>query len=357
MSKDLLVQMEIPISPRGDRDFPGPTITFNRWLPLEEDDFITIREENMLLTLCFTMDSWQTVTDRYEEDLPNTMNIDVHKIFVDVKIEDVSDGLADFIVSTDYYRRPKDEHTSEEKRLISEYERLGNQVYVFTLKCVNRLLSYVRSEKGQYWLVDHPVDPDRIASAFTLFRAKVKTEDTRWNLWQPTQTETIHAEIPDTSRFISRNDWKKLREFITSEKRIDFILELLARAEYLAKSGYHRSALTEAVTALEVALSRFSQHPKAKSLFNSQFAPRVDLSDLNKHCNELGLRKTVRYLLPLMFSEDQLPAQIVKGCQDAIAQRNQVIHHGQKKVDKNNLNVFLSAIRTMCSTLNKYSDD
>lgn len=96
MSKDLLVRMEIPISPRGDDDFLGPTITFNQWLPLDKDDFITIREENMLLTLWFTMDSWLTVGDRTEEDLPKQVNVNVHKIFADMQIEGVLDELADF---------------------------------------------------------------------------------------------------------------------------------------------------------------------------------------------------------------------------------------------------------------------
>lgn len=350
--------MEIPISPRGARDFLGPTITFTEWLPLENDDFITIREGNMLLTFGFTMDSWQTVTDRTEEDLPNQVNVEVHKIFADVQIEEVPDELADFIVSMDYFRRSRKDHSPQEKLLIPEYEILGEQVYTFTLERLNRLLSFIRSEKGQSWLVDHPVDSRQMGSVFTGFNARVKSEDSGWHRWEPTQRlEHIDAQLSDERRLIKRDDWIQIKEFVSSSGKPGLVGELLSGAEALAKSGHRRSALTEAITALEVAASHFSRNPDTVSELGSRYAERLGLSTLKGQVSRLGLTATLNYLFPLIFTEDQLPTRVLKPCQEAINQRQNVVHQGQRDVDDKKLNLYLRSIRQLCSILDQYSQD
>jgi hypothetical protein len=359
MSKDLLVRMTIPIDPHVfmETDFyMGTAITFHQWLPLASDQSIVVSEDRMSLTFWINMDCVRTVSDVKKDDIPRHSNIAVNRIFADVKITGVPDDLGDFIAHTDYYRRSPDDHTPEEKRLIPEYERLGKQVYVFTLERLNRLLSFVRSYKGQYWLEDYAVDPDQMGSVFTKFKARVKVEDSHWTRWHPTQLGGIIKVGPGGSeRYISAEDWLRISEFVTSSGKADLVGELLAGAESLAESGRRRSALTEAVTALEVAVSRFAQQPYANSEFGSKFAKRLNLDSLKNQHARLGLSATANYLLPLLFTEDQMPTDVLNGCQEAIAQRQSVVHQGQRDVNESKLYFYLRSIRAMCSILREYT--
>lgn len=360
MSKSLLVRMEIPINPHGfdESRFADTSITFHEWLPLESDQSIVVHDDQMTLTFWINMDCVMTVAGIDEEDIPRHQNIEVGKIFADVKVEDVSDELADFIARTDYYQRGPDQHTPEEKRLIPEYGQLGERVYRFTLERLNQLLSYVRGDKGQYWLENHPVDPEQMGGIFTRFKARVKVEETDWTPWEPTQLGGVfRVQMADTKRYIGKDDWQRIGEFVNASRRPELVGELLAGAEALAASGRRRGALTEAVTALEVAVSRFAKNPYANKEFGSQFAERLNLDSLQSQNARLGSTSTLSYLFPLIFTEDQMPTDVLKGCQAAIAQRQNVVHKGARDVAENKLSSHLSSIRRMCSILDKYSGE
>src|SRR5215211_2330215 len=112
MSKDLVLRMTIPVHPRADLDTfdIGAGITFRQWLPLASEQSIAVSENRMSLTFWINMDCVSHVSDIQESDIPNRMNINLGKIFADVKETEVPDDLADFIAHTDYYRRSPDEH-------------------------------------------------------------------------------------------------------------------------------------------------------------------------------------------------------------------------------------------------------
>lgn len=63
-------------------------------------------------------------------------------------------------------------------------------------------------------------------------------------------------------RCISKSDWNDLKGFAASDSRPDLMLELVANAEQLAADGYHRSAIIEGVSALEIAVSSFGRLPR-----------------------------------------------------------------------------------------------
>jgi hypothetical protein len=231
-------------------------------------------------------------------------------------------------------------------------------VYVFTLERLNRLLSFVRSYKGQYWLEDYAIDLDQMGSDFTRFRARVTVEDSDWTRWVPTQLGGIFkVSGMGRRRAIRAEDWPRISEFVASSGKADLVGELLAGAESLADSGHRRGALTEAVTALEVAVSRFAQDPYANSEFGSTFAERLNLDSLKNQHDRLGLSATIYYLLPLLFTEDQMPTDVLKGCQEAIVQRQNVVHQGQRDVDERKLYQYLRSIRSMCSILRKSTQE
>jgi hypothetical protein len=63
------------------------------------------------------------------------------------------------------------------------------------------------------------------------------------------------------------------------------------------------------------------------------------------------MRGTVRYLLPVLLSPDILPAAVLKNCQQAVDDRNNVVHSGQRDVPRDKLVRYLEAIREMCNIL------
>ena len=157
-------------------------------------------------------------------------------------------------------------------------------------------------------------------------------------------------------KYIAESEWDSVREFVTSETRTPLVGELLAGAERLAANGYGRSALTEAVTALEVAISDLGRSDDPNGKLGLVCGNRLGISNLRRQIEHLGLTGTVRYLLPLVFSEEVLPTDILAGCQDAIALRQNVVHNGQREVNEVKLRQLLSSIMKCCSILHEYSN-
>lgn len=352
MSKSLRIRMSVPLPSNGIVNVPH--FTFSHWLPLHEDDSITVSEGDMTLTLSFDMDCLGHVSDIKEGDLPNHVNVLVDQVRAEVTVSNLTDELADFIVRTDYYRRGPERLNPHERRLIDEYGALGERVDRFTIGRVNRLISYARAQKGQYWLEEYAMDPDSTWGAFRNFDPEVTAVGSEWVRWKPSNVQHIRLQMMDEARFISRDDWEKVREFVRAPDRPPLVGELLAGAESLADNGHRRSALTEAVTALEVAVSEFSRQPRAELAFGSVYAERMDVASLKKQVEHLGLSATIRYLLPLLFTKEQVPQNTLKACQSAVARRQMVVHQGQRDVRENEIHVFLQAIRQLCSVLESY---
>jgi hypothetical protein len=133
--------------------------------------------------------------------------------------------------------------------------------------------------------------------------------------------------------------------------------ELLAGAEFLADSGYSRVALTEAVSALELALDHFSKSPQADSLFQNSLRERLGIESLPRLVDRhLGLSASVALLLPLLLPHEELPADILRDCREAIEQRNNITHRGQRYVAPDRLKQFLKSVRILCETLLKWTN-
>jgi|SRR5215211_2388172 len=330
-----------------------PSFTFSHWLPLAEDESITVREEDITLTLRFDMGCLGHVSDIDEAELPRHVNVLADKVRAEVTVSNLADELADYIMHTDYYRRDFETISPQEQRLIDEYGALGERVYRFTISRVNRLISYARVQKGQYWLEEYVIGAT-MSGRFVGFDPEVTADGSEWVRWVPSNVSHINVQLMDPSRFITRDDWEKVGEFVRTRSRPPLVGELLAGAESLAANGHRRSALTEAVTALEVAVSEFSQQPQAELAFGSVYAERMDIASLKNQIHHLGLSATVRYLLPVLFTEEQISKETLKACQNAVTRRQRVVHHGQRDVRENELSLFLRSIRQLCSVLESY---
>jgi hypothetical protein len=222
---------------------------------------------------------------------------------------------------------------------------------VSVLQRVNRLIAFARSRKGQYWLTEHDIDHDQLRSCFHKFDARGRVDEGPWFTFSPPTTDRITIRTGGTNSYIEEGDWSAFRDFVVGAKKPDLVGELLAGAEYLLKAGHCRSALTEAVTALEIVVYRFSRRPKADGGLGDRMAGRLGLSTLSSQVNHLGLSATVKYLLPTILPEDILPFAILSECQEALTQRQNVVHNGQRDVDESFTQRAISAIRRFCSIL------
>ena len=131
----------------------------------------------------------------------------------------------------------------------------------------------------------------------------------------------------------------------------------VARQGGLARSvRAPQGALTEAVSALEVAVHAFGRFPSTEKAFGPILGARLRLSSLSEQVQHIGLSGTVKYLLPAIFPEEKLPTEILQGCQEAVEERQNVIHNGKRDVDSNHTVRYLASIRKLCSILETYSD-
>lgn len=329
-----------------------PAMHFSRWLPITADESIIVREDDLRLEFWFDESSTEWATRIEKEEFSQYTSVPAHRVFADVTIENVPDELANFIIGTDHYRRNRSTLTVEEQQLVYRYRELGEQVHTLTLTYLNRFISYIRCRMGQYWLAEYSINNGSIRDDFLHFDTQVKMNNsTEWVPWRPTIGTHITIELIGESRTIAMDDWEEVKNFIISSRRSPLVGELLSGAEALAKNEHRRSALTEAVTALEVAISEFAQQSEASEAYSSSFSERMDIPSLKNQIEHLGLSGTIRYLFPVIFSEEQVSTDVMKHCQEAISYRQNVVHQGQRDVAKEKLDPFLQAIRQLCSDL------
>jgi hypothetical protein len=275
------------------------------------------------------------------------INVLAHRVFADAIIHDVRDDLLQYMAQRDFTRPP----TPEEHPLQQCYDEVAEQLLSLVLKTLNRLLSYVRSKKGQYWLSEYPLDVGRMTAYYVSFKAQARVESGPWFRFGPSNIDSRHIELVPEERYVRRDEWDEIRAFVRSSARTPLARTLLAGAEALAANGDRRSALTEAVTALEVTLHAFAEHPNAERAFGPRLAQRLNTKSLKRQVERMGLTRSISYLIPVILPESVLPQQVIQDCQVAIAQRGNVVHQGQHDVRPEILRTSLTAIRRMCDLL------
>jgi hypothetical protein len=112
--------------------------------------------------------------------------------------------------------------------------------------------------------------------------------------------------------------------------------------------------LTEAVTALEVAISEFVNRPDVEKALKPLMTERMNVASLKNWYKRIGLSGTVNYLFPLIFLEDKLPTEILKGCQKAVKERQNVVHNKQRDVSKDKLIIYINSIKRLCWILEEF---
>jgi hypothetical protein len=269
-----------------------------------------------------------------------------------VTVKNVPDELAEFLVQSG-----KKGEFLPQSPLKQQSVALGKKVHAFALTYFNRFISYARTQKGQYWLEEYPIDPDRMASDFAVFKAQLQVEPSDWCRFRPTDEQRITVTMMEEARYIRESDWPGTKDFVKTSSRTWLVLQLLASAEWFAGMDHRRAALVEAVTALEVAIADFAKRPKAQEAFGPVLAERFDTPSLKAQVDHLGLSGAIRYLLAVIFPPDRLPTALLRDCQQAVEERNNVVHRGQRDVAKDKLLPYLASIRELCRLHGKYQEE
>lgn len=110
------------------------------------------------------------------------------------------------------------------------------------------------------------------------------------------------------------------------------------------------------MTALEVAVANFSKSPKMEGLKISEQEYRIDTQNIGNQVEHLGFSGSLRYLIPMLFTHDELGDEVLKKCYQAIDLRNNVVHKGQRDIERNLLNEIISAVHHCCKVLDNYTN-
>jgi len=153
-----------------------------------------------------------------------------------------------------------------------------------------------------------------VSSMNNEFDAKVRSEDYEWIRWCPPKVDCLTFYGSSEKISISQDEWKLVQEFIESDARPNLISELLANAELLIDKEYRRSAIIEAVAALEIAVSNFGQNAKLDNLLTPEIVSRFDVANLSHQIKHIGFSGTVRFLVPFLFPPKILSGEILKHC-------------------------------------------
>ncbi len=344
----LTIDLKIPFEV--DNLIGEPALTFFHWLPLEKDNGIILSENGISLNFWFNIKAVWGVSRPTEEEITNHRNVLAQCIFCEVKVVDIDSKLAVYMQD----KKNNDVDNSENGVLKEEYENLGTKILDTVLTRINRLISYARDVKGQYWLFKYPINMGQMSSFFVKFDAIGQIDGGKKFHFNPNTPHCMTLTMQSDERYIRKNEWDEIIDFVRSERSTPLALELLAGAEQLAGNGYERGALTEAVTALEVALSTFAENPKNNDELSSIMGARMNVSNLKKQIKHMGLSGSVNYLLPVILPDSILSGKILKGCQEAITKRQNVVHNGGRNVEK--LDYYIFCIRACCKILLDFSE-
>ena len=322
------------------------SLVFSRWLPIGKAEGLTFQHEGHSGVIWFELDSIGDLGEPDKDEIERTINNHVDKLYVEISVG-VNVELATWIKKVDCSRRG----LVDDESLSNAYIQLGVDVENAFHHGVSRFLSFIRIQKGQYWLPS--------SSRELITRAKARTSDTGWFRWCPTNVVEFTVEIDreDSPRLLRSSDWELAKAFMASNARPTLSLELLAGAEGFQKAGSNRAALTEAVSALDVTLALFARSSVQQlDLLPESVRSRVSIEGLPKLVEKFGLSGSVAILLPFLFSEDQLPKEILSNCVQAILERQNVVHNGQRVVSSTSLRRHLKALRQLCELLLSHSD-
>ena len=227
--------------------------------------------------------------------------------------------------------------TQEELEVMTQNLQ-GNDLYVNLGKRVAKMLAppiiifvdLLRINYGQYWLRPfHKWDSQKqsIGSYCRRILLRWKTEnDNIWHDFIPNKlVDKITFEIWGDDKYLSYlngEDWEDIKKLVQTDFKPDLALEILNRAhEEWDHSNYSR-AVTDAITALEIAMDKRLKKVNESNNFQTQ---------INKFDDKWDLDTKI-----FVIFNDLVPKETLFSAIQCIKLRNQIVHEGVRahKTDK-----------------------
>ncbi len=315
------------------------------WIPEHADRIKIDISKNIEMEIYCSRESISFITayDRVQtESLKGFEGIPLSYIDVKFKFSNIDENLGTYIL---------DGCNSKNENLDELVFEIARNIQANIIKYVNRLIEYVRSYNGQYGLKPISFDEKKLSSNMITLRAIVSENNTNWYDFDIKHSDQLVIGFMDADNALFEYQWEKVKEYVLNNNRTELTLELIANAYYLLDSGHGRSAIIEVCSALETAVSEFSKYKDFSwlNLINSN--GRVDPRNISSQINHLKFSTSVKFLFPILFSEQEVSKETINDCIRAIEVRNNVIHNGQRNVDDRMLREIIPQVEVLCKFL------
>lgn len=325
------------------------TLVTSGWIP-DIDDSINIDiSENISMKMYCSRKAIDIITGRSEvqdQSLEKWLRLPIKYLTVSFTFTGVEDMLANYILNS---CEPIN-HELEEK-VIGLALLIQNNIE----KYVNRFIAFVRCNKGQYWLKPLLFDEMRLSSNIKELSTLVSSTNDNWSEFVVNKSSSIILTVQGSENTLVKEDWQCLEDFVNSQSRSNLALELIANAYQLLDDNYSRSSIIEACCALEAAVSIFKDLKDFSWLERRDFSIRIPSENIETQIKHLGFSSTIKILFPIIFTENEVPQEVLDSCYRAIEIRNNIVHNGtgQRKVSKTHLKKILPNVEFLCRFLLK----
>lgn len=229
------------------------------------------------------------------------------------------------------------------------HQQVGFPTWTKMLRAYNDFVEHLRADRAQFWLLTHPLD-NHPAGYFEQLRPAVRFEGLARHPW-PTPIPAAWAVSGGRGGDVFAGDWPVLQERMASGKRPDRVGTMLTNADELQSVGHLRSAVVEAVAALEAVISELPEGPEALRRWKKVADGRILDESLAGARKKLGTGHSLRILVPLLFTEEEVPVALINRCIEAYEKRNNIVHNRHVPVDRSEVWNLITDVRRMCDFL------
>ena len=184
--------------------------------------------------------------------------------------------------------------------------------------------------------------------------ARFTIDGNKWHRLNPKISDAISIEISSESTWISKDDWIKASNFVSTNEKIKGYEEILSHAKWHNANGLLRTAISEAVSALELQFDAVKNIRKEKFPTQILVDPNIDIL---RHMDHLGFSVSFDTILPLSVKESEVKNTIFRECYEAILLRNNVLHNGQRRLEKYTVRKLINSIKDVCKFFEDIKND
>lgn len=222
-----------------------------------------------------------------------------------------------------------------------EIDRFYRTIYKEAASAINFLITCFRVAAHQTWLNDIPIEDEYIGNFFHRVQMADLVVDGQHHSLAPAP----YAFTVEGGKHVANAQRLDAVRALATAGRIPLAAELLANAERLWERAHYRAAVVEIGASIEATLHRFAARPDMSRL-NSERIERLGMS-MEKIVGELGIRGSVRVLLPLLVPGTLVDDYTMELVIAAIDLRNEVVHSGRRNLDKEQVWDCLIAAREL----------